>query len=190
MVLRKRAFEVVPLAAVAHLPVETEPEPVARKTAARILSVSYDEQLSLTREKLLAKEGYEMVSVLSLDAAIKECDAGKFDLAILCHTVRQEDKKVVIDELRKRSETPVLVLYRHRYSGFREGQHSFDTGEGPAAFLRAVGEILTKQTQKSEGKESDSRIGLDSRRGLKARGRHGHNRSRRNDSAAYQRRRR
>lgn len=48
----------------------------ARGPKGRILSISYDKPLAETRQMLLEREGYEVASALSFDAAIEQCSQG------------------------------------------------------------------------------------------------------------------
>lgn len=59
------------------------------KTVARILSISYDEQLLGTREALLQHAGHEVVSAEGFSRAFHFCElhnAG-FDLIVLGHSI-------------------------------------------------------------------------------------------------------
>jgi len=55
----------------------------SRRPKARILSVSYDEVLLATRHLLLEHEGYQVISVMGLPAALEKCKEGGFDLFVL-----------------------------------------------------------------------------------------------------------
>lgn len=59
----------------------------ARQRKARILSVSYDEVLLATRHLLLEHEGYSVVSVMGLPAALDKCKEGGFDMFVLGHSI-------------------------------------------------------------------------------------------------------
>lgn len=121
---------------------ETQAAPTPAKARVRILSVSYDQGLLLTRaELLLTTPTCQVVSVASLEEASKQVLAKDFDLVILCHTIPEEDARVLIDQVRKRGSAPVLRLGQHTYS-LAQAQRSEGAADTASAFLRAVNAIL------------------------------------------------
>ena len=81
--------------------------------AKQILSVSYDEALLRTRELLLRREGYGVISALGFAEAVEQCQNGSFDLFILGHSIPNRDKRELVSRFRARSNAPVLGLRRH-----------------------------------------------------------------------------
>jgi DNA-binding response OmpR family regulator len=78
-----------------------------------ILSVSYDEPLLITRQRMLEGEGYTVKSVCSLDEAVEVCGKGTtFDLLLLGHSIPQHDKELLIKAFRATCSAPVLALRR------------------------------------------------------------------------------
>jgi DNA-binding response OmpR family regulator len=80
---------------------------------ARILSVSYDPILLHTRELILRKAGYSVVSVVGFTTAIKACD-DHVDVVVMGHSIPKEDKRAIVAALREKGcHAPVLSLIRH-----------------------------------------------------------------------------
>jgi DNA-binding NtrC family response regulator len=69
--------------------------------AKRILSVSYDAALLRSREMILQRQGYEVVSVQSLQDAILHCRQEVFDVALIGHAIPIAEQTSIADELRK-----------------------------------------------------------------------------------------
>ncbi|HWR16086.1 MAG TPA: hypothetical protein VN577_14760 [Terriglobales bacterium] len=59
----------------------------------RILSISYDSTLLRIRERLLEREGYEVVSAEGFVNALKCCQEGHYDVAVLGHSIRLRIRK-------------------------------------------------------------------------------------------------
>jgi CheY-like chemotaxis protein len=110
----------------------------------RVLSISYDVALLTSRQLLLEGRGYEVVSVVGLDAALGACRRAEFDLVILGHSIPPAHKRQMLDQIRAACQAPVLALQRsgesHRIP--RDADHTFDPIEGPRAFLETVDAIL------------------------------------------------
>lgn len=108
---------------------------------ARILSISYDATLLLTRELLLRQMGYEVVSAEGFAQANKACDAeGQFNLIILGHSIPHDDKEVLVERCTRACACPVLALLRANEGPVRGAIKSVDSGD-PNAFIDAVREI-------------------------------------------------
>lgn len=109
--------------------------------AKHILSVSYDETLLTTRALLLEGAGYRVTSALCFADARSACLRGGFDLFVLGHSVRHEDKEELIQTFRKHCAAPILSLRR-------TGDKLVDTAEfhifpdDPAKLIRSIAEIL------------------------------------------------
>jgi DNA-binding NtrC family response regulator len=111
-------------------------------TGRRILSVSYDQSLLLTREMLLTVAGFEATSVKTLRDALECCRNGRFDLIIVGHSIPKEDKQDIVQQLRKLSSAPVLSIRRHGEEPLPDATHSVDSIEGPTGLLEAVERAL------------------------------------------------
>jgi DNA-binding response OmpR family regulator len=111
----------------------------------RILSISYDKVLLQTRELMLFREGFEIVSAVGFSAAIHACEKRNFDLVIMGHSIPPEDKAAIIKQLRAVCETPILALRRPNESPLKTAEYNFDSGD-PQQFLDYVKEITNRQT--------------------------------------------
>ena len=80
----------------------------------RILSISYDPVLLLTRELMLQQTGHTVVSVEGLTDACRMCETqcGNFDLIVLGHSVPLEDKLEIIRCCKGAASCPLLALTR------------------------------------------------------------------------------
>lgn len=79
---------------------------------ARILSISYDDDLLVTRHLLLERQGHSVISAMGFAEAIEKAGPD-YDVIIIGHSMPQKDKRAVIAELRDRGCTaPVLGLLR------------------------------------------------------------------------------
>jgi DNA-binding response OmpR family regulator len=105
-----------------------------------ILSVSYDEALQRTRELILASNGYRVTSAWGLDAALRACTAGKFDLFILGHSIPPADKRRLIKTFRRHCDAPVIALQRGNEPDVAGADYRSDTD--PTALVALVGRIL------------------------------------------------
>ena len=79
---------------------------------ARILSISLDEELLAARQKVLEAEGHSVVSACGFREAVQR-SRPDFDLIVVGHTFPPDEKRRIIQELRKRGcQAPVLGLFR------------------------------------------------------------------------------
>jgi DNA-binding response OmpR family regulator len=78
----------------------------------RILSVSYDEALLLTRQLLLQQRGHHVTSALGFTKAVEYCQQSGFDLFILGHSIFETDKLHLIKTFREHCPAPILSLER------------------------------------------------------------------------------
>ena len=76
----------------------------------RILSVSYDLALARTRQLLLERERYEVVSARSLEASLEHCRRGGFDAFILGHSIPPSDKQRLVIAFKKHCPAPIISL--------------------------------------------------------------------------------
>lgn len=107
----------------------------------RILSISYDEILLTTRQQILTTSGYEVVSALGFAEAKQLCKQGEYDLAIMGHSIPEEDKLEMLKDIAEHCRVPVLALLRvneRPLSGATASVHSHE----PKAVLAAVAKLL------------------------------------------------
>jgi DNA-binding response OmpR family regulator len=114
----------------------------------RILSVSYHEELLITRRMLLEREGYEVTSALGFTQSVARCKAGGFDLFILGHSIPDLDKDELIKAFRNANSAPVVSLQRHGELPVHNADFEVPVDD-PAEFLKTVGGILGKGLQES-----------------------------------------
>ena len=78
-----------------------------------VLSVSYERSLLDTRRELLHSRGFAVISASSLLQAIKCCESGRhLDLLLLCHSIPDKDKELLIKVVRANCPAPVIMLTR------------------------------------------------------------------------------
>jgi len=115
--------------------------------SARILSVSYDEVLLRTRQMLLEREGYQVVSSYGFTSSLRHCKDGSFSLFILGHSIPQADKQELVRTFREYSDGPVISL-------LRTGEQLLDQADyhiqpDPEPLLKLVGEVLARKSAAS-----------------------------------------
>jgi DNA-binding response OmpR family regulator len=115
----------------------------------RILSISYDQALLHTRELMLSREGFEMVSAVGFSAAIEACKEGQFDLVIMGHSIPPADKGAIITQLRAMCDTPILALRRPNEEPLKSAEYNLDSGE-PQSFLNYVKEITNHKIRSTK----------------------------------------
>jgi hypothetical protein len=126
-----------------HLHVGTEscrPNPTGSPMP-RILSISYDEALLRTRTIMLNVKGFEVEPVLGFSAAIHACITGDFDLAVICHSIPNDDKECIIRQVRAMSSMLILTLRQSHEAPLRTTDHDIDSRD-PQTFLDCVTRIL------------------------------------------------
>ena len=79
---------------------------------ARILSVSYDRALLMTRQLMLEAQGYSVVSALGFKEAERQCQEHCFDLLIMGHSIPAADKLALVALFRAVSRGPVVSILR------------------------------------------------------------------------------
>jgi DNA-binding NtrC family response regulator len=118
-------------------------QPDNPQSMARILNISYDASLLKTREELLKAQGLEVMSVVGFDAALEAAKKGRYNLAIIGHSIPFEDKRKLVHEIKRhKADIPILSLRRHDTSPLPEADFSLVASEGPAALIAMVKKIL------------------------------------------------
>jgi CheY-like chemotaxis protein len=82
---------------------------------AKILSVSYDEALLTTRQKILERRGHSVTSACGLQDALQLCMSNApFDLFIVGHSIPHGEKQALISHFRaNHPDEPVVALKRY-----------------------------------------------------------------------------
>lgn len=110
---------------------------------ARILSISYDPSLLLTRELMLQQMGHVVVSVEGFSNArrVYERETSNFDLIVLGHSIPPKDKLEIIKCCGSLHRCPVLALLKANEPPLKGATRSVKSGD-PKAFTEAIVEIL------------------------------------------------
>jgi hypothetical protein len=105
----------------------------------RVLQIGYDEALMVTRELLLEKRGYEVVSVLG-DSAAKEVlsRGGAYDLFIVGHAASADRRRNLVQWLKINfPDVKVVSLNPPHQGGVPHADYNIPL-DGPEEWLRAV----------------------------------------------------
>jgi CheY-like chemotaxis protein len=109
----------------------------------RILSISYDQPLLVTRQLLLEHAGFEVFSAFGFAEALDICKKrDDFDLILMGHSMPQKDKSALMAALRPRCDAPLVSILRHGEPSIPEAAYAVESGDGPVALLDAVKEAL------------------------------------------------
>ena len=114
--------------------------------APRILSVSYDESLLVTRQMMLEQAGFRVTSALGFEEALEHCDSGKFDLLLVGHSIPLKDKRSLIKAARRSCKAPVLSIRKHGDVPLPEADYSLDSLEDPKVLVEAIQSLLNRTT--------------------------------------------
>lgn len=109
-------------------------------THKRVICISWNESLALTRQMLLGRIGCRVVSALGPVEALDACRATA-DLMVLGHSVPAEQKRALINCFRQHSKAPVLSILRFGEDKLPEATLGVD-GDDPDNFLKTVQQIL------------------------------------------------
>lgn len=122
----------------------------SRGPKARILSASYDEPLARTRQMLLEREGYEIVSALEFDSSIERCKEGNFDLFILCHSIAHSEKLRMVEHFRRVCSVAIISLRRTLGEQIVEGT-DYSIDPDPEELVETIAKIVRGKTARSKG---------------------------------------
>jgi len=128
----------------------------------RVLSISDDGAVRSSRELILRKDGYEIVSVSS-DDLLGISEIRSFDVAVMCYSVKQDRAMAVVDRLRRYN--PAIRVLRvnpriYKVDPFYEADS--DVLAGPDALLKAVKAMLDRTSgnaRKPEPRDRDEYCG-------------------------------
>jgi len=120
--------------------------------AKKILSIAADDALRVSRQLILERAGFEVVSASSLEDAVAICQ-NAFALFILGQTSSPDEQVRLARILRKKSPgIPLLELHSHGTPYVPKSDYSVETLDGPEALVLTVQRILQKAEPASEKK--------------------------------------
>jgi DNA-binding response OmpR family regulator len=121
---------------------------------ARILSISYDQTLLLTRDLLLKGDGHDVVSGLGFHQGSELCRGGGFEVFILGHSIPSDDKLDLIQCFRENNPgAPVIALTRQDESRLKEVDLYLNPYE-PAELLRGLAFLINPASERRRGGRS------------------------------------
>ncbi|MGZ4819876.1 MAG: hypothetical protein ACXVZJ_14700 [Terriglobales bacterium] len=99
----------------------------------RILSICYDRALLRTRQRLLQRDGYAVVSAGEIGEAKTLCRNGNFDLVIIDNSVAETDAREILGEMQPGS--PMLAVLRNGERRIQEADvlSASDSAAAPVA---------------------------------------------------------
>ena len=110
--------------------------------ANRILSISYDGPLLVTRQMLLQTYGYDVTSAEGFTEALEHCDGSQpFDLIIMGHSIPLKDKRKIISHIRRCGPVQVLSLLRAGEQPLAEADASVEPND-PRLLVDAVKRMI------------------------------------------------
>jgi DNA-binding response OmpR family regulator len=110
----------------------------------RILSISYDPVLLHTRQQILEQHGYSVFSAEGFSAALETCRDKDFDVVVMGHSIPHDDKQMLLEEVHKKCNAPVVALLRNSEPPLDGAAESIDP-LSPANLLNAVGRVLNRK---------------------------------------------
>jgi len=123
------------------------------QTKNRILCISYDESLLITRKMILEQAGFEVTAAIGFAEAEEHCENDpRFDLIIMCHSVPRKDKTLLIRVLRPQCNAPVLSIRRHNDPPLPEAEFSIDSYDGPDALIEIVNRAIGSTARSPEAR--------------------------------------
>jgi hypothetical protein len=118
-------------------------------TPVRILSVSDDDGLRLSRELLLARDGYETESVTS-NTALSVDRVRSFDIALICRSVEAERAMDLTDMLRQYNPN-IRILTISPLENRPERFHAdLEIPSGPEPVLEACRKLCNQMSARNE----------------------------------------
>ena len=110
----------------------------------RVLSISDDPTVRLTRELVLRRNGYEILSVSSNDL-LGVAQIRSFDVVVMCYSVPQARAMAVADRLRRYKPDVRLLRVNSRIAKVESCYDAdSDVLSGPENLLKAVKRLLDK----------------------------------------------
>jgi len=115
----------------------------------RILSISDDDGLRLSRELLIENDGYETESISS-NTAISVSYARSFDMVLICRSVHPDRAMAIIDMLRRYNPEIRVMTISPLEASMERRDTDLDVNSGPESVLEAIRQ-LSRETAGSKG---------------------------------------
>ena len=123
--------------------------------AKKILSVAADSAIRASREQLLTKAGFDVVSASNIKELIRACEETKFHLFILGEVISQPEKyRAVVTIKAHCPKAPILDLLRPGTRQTPEAGYSQEVSDDPDTLIRKVKSILGNPKARSAGKQT------------------------------------
>jgi DNA-binding response OmpR family regulator len=103
----------------------------------RILSISDDDGLRLSRELVLRNDGYETESIASKDA-LSAARLRSFDIALICRSVHPDRAATLSDWLRQYNPQIQIVCIAPLGNGVEPRKSVFEILSGPEPLLETI----------------------------------------------------
>jgi DNA-binding NtrC family response regulator len=115
----------------------------------KILSVSYDEALLTTRQRILESQGYTVTSAQGVRDALRHCKStAPFDVFILGHSIPREEKETLIEQFRAHRPAAAVVALRRAGEGRVRGA-DLAIEPNPRELLDAIANLLSGDDRQS-----------------------------------------
>jgi CheY-like chemotaxis protein len=101
-----------------------------------------------TRQHLLEKEGFSVVSAEGFTEALERCHAGQFDMVVMGHSIPHKDKEALFRVVREKCPVPVIALLRGGEPPLSGAAESVDPMD-PRRFIEVVHRVATKDSETS-----------------------------------------
>ena len=86
--------------------------PSRQRVSRKILCIAYDSTLARTRKLLLEHAGYDVVSVIGNQAAMRAAQSNQFDMVVIGHDAGYANRSYMVEWVRNhRPGVPILVLH-------------------------------------------------------------------------------
>ena len=110
------------------------------------LSVGSDSLLLETRNQVLRSDGHTVVSALSIEQASKEFAARDFDLVVLCHSIREQERERFTKAIHSKTPNTLVVLVPQRLTG-KDPFTDATVENDPARLLEELPVLLRKRAK-------------------------------------------
>ena len=145
---RKLTFDVVPLPQLMRKPItDIEVLPPGRSThAQRILAVTSDATLGLSRALVLQRAGFHVIGVNTAEQVEAALDLGPYDVFVVGHPMAEAEREQIVAELKGFSpHVPMVEIHGYGTPRMADVAGSVESDAGPAALVKAMLDVFEKQ---------------------------------------------